>query len=171
MSPHCHSWYNRLQYQGTEFHFSATAGTTGCSTKGLSVHYNSWYNRLQYQGTECHLTATAGTTGCSTKGLSVTSLLIWYNRLQYQRTQSHVTVMNTSIYIACFSFLVLSSCILLKMSVCHLVSCCSVAYTTPFPQNIAVDSTCYMYVVRSEHSKVLTSQYDTPTSFTYLLQL
>ena len=95
MSLHCYIWYNKLQYQGTECHFTATAGTTDCSTKGLNVtsllhlvvqqaavprewmslHCYSWCNRLQYQGTECHFTATAGTTGCSTKGLNVTSLL------------------------------------------------------------------------------------------------
>jgi len=101
-SPHCYSWYNRLQYQGlslisllqlvqqsalptTHTHLTATAGTTGCSTRdSTSPHSYSWYNRLQYQGlslisllqlvkqaavpgTQSHLTATAGKTGCSTR--------------------------------------------------------------------------------------------------------
>jgi hypothetical protein len=123
VSPHCYRWYNRLQYQGTQSHLTTTAGTIGCSTKGLSLtsllqlvqqaavprdlvspYCYSWYNRLQYQGTQSHLTATAGTKGCSPKALSLTSLLqlvqkaavprhlvsphcySWYNRLQCQGT-------------------------------------------------------------------------------------
>ena len=94
VSLHCYSWYRRLQYQGTQSHCTVTAGTVGCSTKGLSLtallqlvqqaavtrdsislHCYSWYSRLQYQGTQSHCTVTAGTVGCSNKGLSLTALL------------------------------------------------------------------------------------------------
>ena len=33
VSTHCYSRYSRLQYQMTQSHLTATAGTTGCSTK------------------------------------------------------------------------------------------------------------------------------------------
>ena len=55
---HCYSWYSRLQYQGTRSCCAVTAGTVGCSTKGL-----------------CHCTLTAATVGCSTKGLGLAALL------------------------------------------------------------------------------------------------
>ena len=42
-----------LQYHGSQSYCTATAGTVGCSTKGLSLPLcYSWYSRLQYQGTQ-----------------------------------------------------------------------------------------------------------------------
>ena len=75
VSSHCHSWYSRLQYEGTLCHHTVIAGAVGCSAKSLSLillfHWvqcaaaprdsvssrcHSWYSRLQYEGTLCHHT-------------------------------------------------------------------------------------------------------------------
>lgn len=75
VSPHCYSWYSRLQYSGTQCCPTITAGAVGCSTKSMSLillfHWvqwaaaprdsvpsncYSWYSRLQYEGTLCHHT-------------------------------------------------------------------------------------------------------------------
>jgi hypothetical protein len=37
VSPHCYSWYSRLQYQGTQYLLTATSGAVGCNNKGLSM--------------------------------------------------------------------------------------------------------------------------------------
>jgi hypothetical protein len=109
VSPHCYSWYNSLQYQRTESHLTATAGTASCSTQGLSltsllqlvqqaaVPRDSVSPLLQlvqqaaYQGTQLHLAAIAGTVGCTPRDWVSHHCYSWCNMLQYQGTESHLT--------------------------------------------------------------------------------
>jgi len=57
-------------------YYTATNGTVGCSTRGLSLPlYYRWHSRLHFQGSQSHLTVTAGTVGCGGKGLSLIALV------------------------------------------------------------------------------------------------
>jgi len=37
VSAHCYKWYSRLQYQGTQYHLTISAGTVASRNKGLSI--------------------------------------------------------------------------------------------------------------------------------------
>jgi len=49
VSLHCYSWYNMLQYQGTQSHDTATTGTAGSSTRGLGLSGLLQYQEMQSQ--------------------------------------------------------------------------------------------------------------------------